>query len=211
MAANLVAAREAAEAFRAEHIRGKPFDGSFPLDVVFVADNVLRLDLIDFPGLEEMFGSAAYVTASLTELYVDEALMSAYSSRSAPPWRKDRLRFSVAHEIGHIWMHKELVPKIRCQTIEDLKTLFNANDAQRNDIEKEANEFAGRLIVPMDKLKEAAAAFGKMSGDPKWRDSGELRARFCEQCGPHFGINSEGLRVRLDREYVWPAEWTTGG
>lgn len=207
MPADLGAARAAAEQFRAQYIRGQPFEDRVPLDVVFIADNVLRLDLIDFSGLENEIGSSAYVTASLKEMYVDEALMSSYNVVSAPNWVKDRLRFSVAHELGHIWMHRALVPKIRCKEIADLKALFNCSEPWFGDVEKEANEFAGRLIANREDLELALNAYGASQSDPRWRDSSELRSRFCELYGARIGLNAKGMDARLNREELWPDEW----
>ena len=105
MRADLAAARAAADTFRAKHITGKPFD-RFPLDTVFVADNVLRLNVISFAGLYALTRGSAYVTAGLDELYLDEKQVSASESKWGDPTSaKNRLRFSVAHEIGHTAMH----------------------------------------------------------------------------------------------------------
>jgi len=210
MPANLLAAREAAEAFRAKSITGQLHD-RLPVDVYFVASVVLRFDLIPFPRLSELLDSPAALKPNLKEIYVDDDLDAAYSDPRAKPWERDRLRFSIAHEIGHVEMHAGRVGDIRCEQIEDLITLFNRQDAERFEIEKEANEFAGRLIVPVEKLKEALEGFIELNGDPKWRDSALLRGQFGELVGRKFGINSEALRLRLDREGLWPAEWTEGG
>ena len=210
MVPDLARAREAAEGFRVRHVAGKLHD-KLPLDVVFIADNILRLDFVSFVGLQDSINSAAAITPGLTELYVDEALYSAYDSPYAPTWKKDRLRFSIAHEIGHIEMHAAIVPTIRCQTIPDLKRLFNAADGLRESIETEANEFAGRLIAPKDNLEQALRVFGAAQTDPRWRDSAELRDRFCDAYGARVGLHPKGVETRLNREELWPVEWTIGG
>src|SRR5262245_58992911 len=100
MAADLAKAREAAEVFRQKYVSGKPFD-RYPLDTLFIADNILRMDLIPIPGLQEMLGAAAAIMPSLKEMYVDDDLYAAYSDDKAKAWEVDRLRFSIAHELGH--------------------------------------------------------------------------------------------------------------
>jgi hypothetical protein len=35
--------------------------------------------------------------------------------------------------------------------------------------------------------------------------SGPLRDKFAEQIAPRFGVNSQVIAVRLDRDTVWPA------
>lgn len=147
MTADLDRARAVAEEFCDKRIIGTRLDGRFPLDVVFLADNILKLDLLSFPNLEGSIDASAAITPGLVEMYVDEFLYSS-DGPTSPAWAKNRLRFSIAHEIGHIVLHPNLVPQIRCKDIADLKRLFNSNDPVRQAIETEANEFAGRLIVP---------------------------------------------------------------
>jgi hypothetical protein len=210
MPADLPAARAAAEEFRAMYLTGKPYY-RFPLDTVFIADNVLRLDVIDFPGLVNLTGSSAYVTSSLKELYLDEAMVSASESKWRGPSIKNRLRFSVAHEIGHIVMHAHLVAQVRCQQIADLPALINNQNPVKETVEKEANEFAGRLIAPESELRPLLDNFGKLTANPKWRDDGSLRTKFADLCCKKFGLHADGIKTRLDREGLWPSDWIVGG
>lgn len=210
MPANLAAARDAANAFRAKYITGMLFD-RFPLDTVFIADNVLRLDLVSFPGLEGLCNSTAYITAGMTEMYLDEALYSAYDSRHYSISKKNRLRFSVAHEIGHLTMHNGIIDRIRCRSIEELKRIANNDDDDRKCIEKEANEFAGRLIAPAEELKRLVDTYGHAQSNPRWRDDGRLRSEFATHCCKTFGLHEDGIRTRLDRDGIWPSDWVSGG
>ncbi len=209
MRADLTAARAAADAFRAKYITGKPFD-RIPLDTVFIADNVLRLDVIDFPGLHELTGCSAYVTSSLTELYLDEEQVSASESKWGGAKARNRLRFSAAHEIGHIFMHAGLVEQVRCKRIEDLPALLKSEDGVKGIVETEANEFAGRLIVPLNELQPLLDQFGIHSGG-KWRGDGSLRTKFSELCCKKFGLHPDGIKTRLDREGLWPSDWVVVG
>jgi hypothetical protein len=210
MPADLEAARNAAEKFRAAHISGKLYD-RYPLDTVFLADNVLRMDLIPFPGLTDLIGSPAAIKPNLREMYVDDDLHAAYSDGNAKAWEVDRLRFSVAHEIAHAEMHGHLVSKIRCEDLHGLRAMVNRKDALRYEIEQEANEFAGRLIVPLEALKGCLDGFASLQS-PRWRDNKELREAFCRMFGKEFGLNPlPGMSLRLDREGLWPEESATSG
>lgn len=211
MPADLNAARAAADEFRARHINGRLFD-SFPLDTVFIADNVLRMDLIPFPGLSAIIGAPAAIKPNLKEMYVDDDLHAAYSDGDAKAWELDRLRFSIAHEIAHATLHEKLVAKIRCDDPSKISAMVNRRDTVRYEIEQEANEFAGRLIVPFEKLKECLDAFAKLQPSPRWRDSAELRSAFCHTFGKEFGLHAtKGMSLRLERENLWPVEWTMKG
>lgn len=72
--------------------------------------------------------------------------------------------------------------------------------------EQEANEFAGRLLVPEARL---AALFEEFAPDaerliPNFMQSGPLRDKFAEKIAPRFGVNSQVITVRLDRDGIWP-------
>jgi Zn-dependent peptidase ImmA (M78 family) len=63
-----------------------------------------------------------------------------------------RQRFSLAHEFGHILMNHDLNYYRPYITIDDPPTEKTHTDAEAN-FEKEANAFAGELLVPLDMLK----------------------------------------------------------
>ena len=58
----------------------------------------------------------------------------------------ERRRFSLAHEFAHYAMHKDYI--IKNKKIEDV-ALFKD---RKSDIEKEANDFAAKLLMPKDEF-----------------------------------------------------------
>lgn len=58
-----------------------------------------------------------------------------------------RQRFTIAHELGHYFMHKD-----KNLNFEDATFFRNENNSS---IEYAANEFAGRLLMPEERLKES--------------------------------------------------------
>jgi Zn-dependent peptidase ImmA (M78 family) len=73
--------------------------------------------------------------------------------------------------------------------------------------EQEANEFAGRLLVPDTRLaslfEEFAPQLEKLI--PNFMSSGPVRDKFAEKVAPKFGVNSQVIAIRLDRDGIWPA------
>lgn len=207
--ADLPGAREGAERFRAAHVTGKPHE-RFPLDTVWLADTVMRLDFIPFAGLHRDFDADAAITPDFKCLYVDEAAYSHYDTKTNS-WQKNRLRFSVAHEIGHMVLHADIAKEAKLKNWEDLRGWFQGGNGQLGILEQEANEFAGRLLVPKDTLGALLKEFTDAKGELRWRDSITLRQEFADLAGKKFGVNSQSLMTRLDRETLWPSEWTAGG
>lgn len=59
-----------------------------------------------------------------------------------------RERFTIAHELGHYFLHKKLLDDKTCST-RDMYSWSGKNQ----DIESEANEFAGNFLIPAQFLK----------------------------------------------------------
>ncbi|MGP9790964.1 ImmA/IrrE family metallo-endopeptidase [Roseinatronobacter sp. NSM] len=64
-----------------------------------------------------------------------------------------RINFTLAHEFGHYLLHRQDHPDgIRCST-DDMERW----DSQYRQIEKEANEFAANLLMPLDDFRRQIA------------------------------------------------------
>ncbi len=73
-----------------------------------------------------------------------------YNSDTASP---GRVNFTLAHEFGHYLLHRQDHPDgIRCST-EDMDRW----DSKYRQIEKEANEFAASLLMPLDDFRAQIA------------------------------------------------------
>lgn len=66
----------------------------------------------------------------------------------------NRQRFTMGHEIGHFILHKDQIG----DGIEDT-LLFRASGFGEPGIEKEANEFAAKLLMPEDYFKQEVEKF----------------------------------------------------
>lgn len=89
----------------------------------------------------------------------------------------ERRRFTLAHEFAHYAVHKDYI--IKNKKIEDV-ALFKD---RKSDIEKEANDFASKLLIPKDeflgvvksgktRLGDLAEYFGVTAAAVKYRARG---------------------------------------
>ncbi len=86
---------------------------------------------------------------------------------------KERIRFTVAHELGHIFLGHPLKEGYHARTI----------DTDRPDTEKNADMFAARLLTP------ACVVWG-------------LGLRTAEEIKQEFGISYSAAKVRADRMHT---------
>lgn len=191
----------AVEEFRSKH---KKDLGKVPVDVLTAIEVRLALDVIPFPDLFGKYSVDAAVMPDFTGIYVDE--QSYKCLEGEPVWRFNRLRFSLAHELGHIILHRDLAGELKFQTVEDFWNWTRRYQQSRYTLEWEANEFAGRLLVPVERLKADFDTFVATIQPqfPNWWTNLNLREALADQLGETYGVHQDVITCRLDREDVWP-------
>lgn len=177
---------------------------SLPIDSLTIADLELGLNLIPFHDLRSRFRIEAALSADFTSIYVDAEIFDLIDT--APEWKLNRLRFSIAHEIGHFVLHREEFQREGFKSVETFFEWTASLGGRKYDIEKEANEFAGRLLVPREQLENEFNKVVKPFDDslPSWRSNSELRRQITEHIAPKFGVAPEVISVRFCREDFWP-------
>lgn len=192
---------ESVERFRQKHLRDL---GKVPVDVLTVIEVRLRLDVIPFDRLLEKYSVDAAVMPDFSGIYVDKR--SYRFLEGQPPWQFNRLRFSLAHELGHILLHREKAGDLSFKTLEDYWAWMRRYNESRYGLEWEANEFAGRLLIPPERLKTDFDAFvlGVCKSFPAWWTNSNLREALGSQLGETYGVHKDVISCRLDREELWP-------
>jgi Zn-dependent peptidase ImmA (M78 family) len=121
----------------------------------------------------------------------------------------NRLRFSIAHELGHLFLHRGYFESAGILTSDHLLDWLNEHNGRKYDFEREANEFAGRLLVPVDVLRECfdrvLPAMDAQYGRHTWVANAEIRSKTAELIAPRFGVHPIAIETRFDREGIWPS------
>lgn len=193
-----------ADTFRTQYFSGH--DAALPLDVFTVAELDLRLDIIPFDDLFAKYEMDAMLRNDYTGLYVDS---EAYQHlEHGPVWKQKRLRFTFAHELGHYVMHRDAAASRKYPDFESFFRWLHSDNAERYRLEQEANEFAGHLLVPRNRLIEDFDRFAAKADTltPHWRTKMDFRQALADQISDKYGVNSQVIEVRFDREAIWPAQ-----
>ncbi len=181
-------------------------DDRTPLDVFTFLEVDLRLDPIPFDNLIAKYRVEAAITADFTGIYLD-AEQYALMERG-PDWKLNRLRFTVAHELAHYFLHRDVPQAAHFASLPNFARWTSSYDGRKYTLEQEANEFAGRLLVPEARLQALFDAFAPAVEKlvPNFTQNGTLRDQFAEKVAPRFGVNSQVIAIRLDRDDIWPAK-----
>lgn len=176
-----------------------------PLDLFTFFEVDLRLDPIPFDDLTAKYRVEAAITADFSGIYLD-AEQYALMERG-PEWKLNRLRFTVAHELGHYFLHRDVPQKENFASLPEFARWTQNYGGRKYTLEQEANEFAGRLLVPESRLRPCFDEFAVEAEKlvPNFMQSNSLRDQFSERVSPRFGVNAEVIAIRLDRDGIWPA------
>lgn len=194
---------------RAEEIRNQYDtlkDQNLPVDVISFAELDLGLEPLLVPGLSQRFRIDAAIGFDFKSLYVDKEQYLTLDERR--PWVGRRFRFSVAHELGHYFMHQGVAPAHHCADIPAYIMWCRRTSNEVYSLEQEANEFAGALLVPAQRLEsmvgQTLVAFHEETGTKDYPPP-SMREQFCGYAADKFQVNTQVISVRLDREGFWTA------
>lgn len=173
-----------------------------PVDIFEILEFGLDIEIRTILNLREAGDVDALLLGNLKTIVVDQNdFLNEHS--------QNRLRFSVAHEIGHLVLHFDIFSKIQYSSVEEWIDFFQKiPDDEYRWIEQHAYEFAGRLLVPREKLIEKlndAVSIAKNRGFDAWDTSGEsTREYIAHGIARYFGISEQVIEKRLIKENLWP-------
>lgn len=178
---------KAAYLFRQKHRPEKPS----PLDVMRILEIDLRIRIIPSPGLEVPANTNALISADWKNLIID---LNQYMDE-----RYDRrTNFSVAHELGHFVLHKDLYEQLEINDIKAFYRFFSeVPEETYQQIEYQANEFAGNLMVP---TKELSDAVQEITEKVKSREISPFA--ISEFMCNRFGVSGEVVIIRIAKEKI---------
>lgn len=98
-----------------------------------------------------------------------------------------RQHFTLAHELGHYFLHEEILKEDEIIVDEDRnldgnRMLLRRDNAEYDRIEAEANNFAASLIMPEELVK---GAWGKLKS--------------VEECAKVFNVSVSAMSIRLEK------------
>ncbi len=177
-----------------------------PIDIFTFFEIDLELEPIPFDDLILKYDIEAAISADFKSIYVDAEQYSLMEK--GPVWKLNRLRFTIAHELAHYFLHQD-IPRKADFSLQKSYAVWNQNYRGRKyEIEREANEFAGNLLVPKFRLEEFFNEFANQIENlvPNFIKNDQLRDQFTQSIAQKFMVNSQVIGIRLDREQIWPAD-----
>lgn len=178
-------------------------ENTLPVDMEKIVEQKLKLNIEPEHNLLDKFDVDAYLKFDLSGIVVD---YKCYMEERF----QNRIRFSFAHEVGHFVLHKGIYDEIDLSTPEEWKNLvLNESDKEYRNFEWQANEFAGRLVVPRQKLVLEIKKIHKLIEEKGMlvylKDDPEaVLSRVSPMLSRPFGVSEIVIETRAKREGLWP-------
>lgn len=179
---------------RAENFRKRHRNGQLPIDIEKIIDVYLGINIIPIPGLERICNADALITSDWQSLYIDKDLFD-------DERRQNRLRFSLAHEIGHYVLHQNFYACLAINSFQDFYDFIEIIPIEQYGyLETQANKFASYLLVPRQllsqKFKEELGRVKKTIDISRF-DKTLLKSYIANPLAKTFGISEEAMEIIL--------------
>lgn len=177
------------------------YESTLPVPIEHIIDNILHINIIPIPNLFTGFEINAFVSSDMKNIYVDEYLYANLDRQ---------YRFTLAHEFGHITLHKYVYAEINIKNLEDWRQFISRVDINEyRNLEIQANNFAGLLLVPqsflesnfIEQIKSLAKSFKKAEVE-RIKRSDYLQYvidTMAFNLAPVFQVDQQVIRIRIEK------------
>ena len=147
---------------KASLFRLKFWNNILPIDIEAIIEIKLAINIIPIQGFLKNSGTDALITSDWKSIYVDR-------EEYLDEGRHNRLKFSLAHEIGHFILHKKTYTNFKIKTRENYYELNKKMTTEEYGyFETQANKFANCLLVPREILIIEREKELKRKESPAW-------------------------------------------
>lgn len=172
---------------------------AIPVPIEEIVEFGLGIEIRPFRGLQDRFGFEAALTRDLKTIIVDESLMQ----RS-----ENRYRFTLAHELGHLVLHGQLISRAPITDKASWRREVNAVDpATYAHLEQQAYIFAGLVLVPSQPLIEVYREMETLALDHglELAEMGEEAITYvADRIGRVFRVSGQVIARRMRAEGLPP-------
>jgi len=192
--------RKKADEFRAKYWENQ----TIPVDILYIIEFKLNLDIIPIKNLKSYGDIDSFLLGDLSGIAVD-------SDEYMDDRYLNRIRFSIAHEIGHLVLHSDIYKKCKLEPLKEIQDwitfIKTVPEKEYNWFELQAYEFAGRLLVPINELQNEINKFNTEIETAKSLISDIDNYRLAEYLAPNiankFQVSPEVIVRRINVEKIF--------
>ena len=179
-----------------EFLKSHHADLSLPVPVEDILEVGLRVEVRPLPGLYKLFARNGILMSSGKVIAVDNDDFES---------NQTRLRFTLAHELGHILLHAEHVKDVSLEDAAQAWKQYSGIEPEALDrMERDASYFAGHLLVPQSRLLEELDKAKKKLLEKHGIDitgkGADVREVVAKAIADPFEVSPNVVRFRLEEE-----------
>lgn len=160
-----------------------------PVPIEEILELQLNIRLVVYPDLERRFGVNGLINNAFNAIGIDENVYNL---------QKERTRFTLTEEIGHMLLHGEWYKKYGPASFAEFLDWHNELDPTTFDyIERQAKTFAGFVLAPGSVLIPEWKKFTRHKGSDHLQLD-QMPDNFPEFC-KLFGIAPQSMLLRLEK------------
>lgn len=176
------------------------YSDSFPVDIEMIVEDDFEMDIIPIRGLKTSYDIDAFISKDLQTITVDETVLES---------RRNRYRFSLAHELGHRVLHEDILSSIDFETTAQWKECINSIPTREYGfLEYQANTFANAILIPSSQLHsrfaDAIEQIRAAGMDPK-QQADTCLDYVATGLGKQFCVSAEAMTIRIEKEAMFDA------
>lgn len=172
-----------------------------PVNIARIVDVEAELDVVETPGIFRAYGIDGYLSDDMTAIYVDADLARGTTLH--------RLRFTLAHEVAHWYLHEPLYAAAAYsspQEFLDFRRSLPARDLA--SYEWQASQFAGLILVPsaalVDTVGQAVEMAHAQGFGPVDLNNVAHREYLAEWVGRRLEVSAQVILRRGSADGLWP-------
>jgi Zn-dependent peptidase ImmA (M78 family) len=164
-----------------------------PIPIEEIIDLKMGIHIVPTHNMMDVSGVDAVTSHDLKQINIDEEQFEK---------RPNRARFTLAHEVGHIILHKDFINSINFKTEQDWRN-FVLSDLHRDPMEVQANMFAAFLLMPSEHLdREFSLAKKELTANPNFKGNKLpadkiLAPYLAKPLAQKFEVSEEAMTNRL--------------
>lgn len=175
---------------KADIFRKKFWGDKIPVKIESIIEIKLKIQIIPIPNLFKLCSVDSQISSDFTSIWVDQDNYL-YDETN-------RIYFSLAHELGHFVLHRELFSNFQIQSVEDVISFINnIPEKQYSFLEAQANKFASQILLPreflLDARKEIVEKYKLKNMDEKM-----VNAYIADSIAKKFEVSSWAAELALD-------------
>jgi hypothetical protein len=169
-------------------------EGFIPVPIQAIVEFEFGLDIFPIPNLKNLLDIEGCIAFNIRTIFVDQSVLDKIAKR---------YRFTLAHELAHFVLHREVLKECEAKSSEKvLEFIRNISEGTQSRMEYQAYAFAGLVLVPTDHLELAILeAISMVPKELKREKCGpEILEYISQYIGDKFQVSGQVIKKRIESE-----------